>query len=76
MFDTTNCYKDLGLAIVTQAVEDYKLLQEMGLDSYNFFDEGNINKKEIESFFRSEWCNLLLEDMPFTGIDILEYLNK
>lgn len=68
--------KELAFDIVEQAVSDYKLLLESGMDSLNLLDEGCISKAEIESFFHSEWCDILLLNLKVTGEDILYYLNR
>ena len=70
-------YNDLALAIVTRAVYDYKILLFLGVDRYTFKDkEKAITKKELEKFFRSKWCDFLLQNMDFTGLDILTRLNR
>ena len=66
----------LGLAIIEGAIKDYKLLKELGVDKLHFKEGGTISKKEIESFFRSEWCDILLLNLKVTGEDILYYLNR
>lgn len=67
-------YNDLALAIVQQAVEDYKLLQFLGVEKYYFFEDQKTTKTEIEEFFRSPWCDLLLSSVQLTGLDILKRL--
>lgn len=56
-------WNQFGLAIITRAVEDYKVLKLLHRPT-----------KEIEDFFLSEWCNVLLENMSLTGADILRFL--
>lgn len=68
--------RELAFNIVEQAVIDYKLLLKYGVDRLNLLDEGCITKAEIEDFFRSEWCDFLLQNMKLTGEDILRYLNR
>ena len=74
--DFSESVKELAFGIVEQAVSDYKLLLESGVDRLNLLDEGCISKAEIESFFHSEWCDFLLQNMKITGKDILIYLNR
>ena len=74
--NNANNINALGLAIIKRAVKDYKLLKERGVDVLYFKIGGTISKKEIESFFRSEWCDILLSNMKVTGEDILDYLNR
>lgn len=69
-------YRDFMFAIIEEAVEDYKFLKENDLDEIELYDRSRISKREIEKFFRSEWCDLLLASMKFTGEDILRYLNR
>ena len=67
--------RDLMLAIVWQAMEDYRYLKEHGLE---FIDEYGVgaSKYEIEHFFKSEWCDYLLDSIHITGKDILRMLKK
>ena len=53
----------LSFAIITQAIEDYKECMENGRPT-----------DEIEEFFLSEWCDVLLKNMTLTGTDILRFL--
>lgn len=69
-------FKEMAFFIVERAVVDYKLLQELDVNELNLLDEGMISKTEIEEFFRSEWCDFLLQNMNLTGEDILRYLNR
>ena len=71
-----NEYKDLAFEIIIKAIDDYRFLKELGVSKFDFLDEGVISKKEIEDFFRSNWCNFLLSTMDLTGEDILRYLNR
>ena len=69
-------FKEMAFFIVERAVVDYKLLQELDVNELNLLEEGMISKTEIEEFFRSEWCDFLLQNMNLTGEDILRYLNR
>lgn len=69
-------YNDLVLSIIEKAVNDYRLLKEIGAKKIYLLDEGTISKKELEDFFCSDWCDFLLSNMDLTGKDILRYLNR
>lgn len=70
-------YKDLAYAIVEQAVEDYKLLLSEGRGrAFDYKTRSYVYKKEIERFFNSEWCDILLFDFPHSGEDILRELQR
>jgi hypothetical protein len=58
-------YRDLAYAIVEQAVEDYKEARFVGEEA-----------EEIEEFFDSNWCKLLLDDFQFTGHEIIQMLRS
>lgn len=58
-------YQDLALAIVEQAVEDYKECKAAGRYT------GHIAK-----FFKSDWCRILLMNTPYDGNEILEVLES
>lgn len=68
-------FNDLALSIIEMAVEDYKLLKEMGANRL-YTDKCVITKKELEQFFNSKWCDYLLKNMDLTGKDILRHLNR
>lgn len=72
----SNSFKDLAFTIIEKAVNDYKLLKNLGVNRIATEHEGVISKREIERFFHSAWCDFLLLNMNFTGEDILRYLNK
>lgn len=69
-------FDELAFSIVERAVDDYKLLKRLKLEKLDFYDEGSISKRELEKFFRSEWCDFLLGNMRITGKDILRFLNR
>ena len=69
-------FNELACSIINRAVEDYKLLKELNVETIRFCDRSRVSKKELERFFRSEWCDFLLCNMRFTGEDILRYLNR
>ena len=53
-----NPWQDLGLAVVTQAAEDYReVLKKLKRKPTNktYQDE----KRELDEFFNSEWCEIL-----------------
>lgn len=58
-------YRDLAYAIVEQAVEDYKEARFVGEEV-----------EEIEEFFDSKWCELLLDGFQFTGREIINMLRS
>lgn len=58
-------YRDLAFAIVTQAVEDY--IERKSYGGY----VGHLTK-----FFRSNYCDILLADLPITGEDIIRELKR
>ena len=58
-------YQDLAYAVVEQAVEDYKECRRNHRSVY-----------EVVTFFKSEWCNLLLKNTPFNGEEILAVLES
>lgn len=58
-------YDRLRFEIVAQAVEDYKENKTNGDDN-----------TELEMFFRSRWCDCLLQGLTVTGRDILERLER
>lgn len=68
-------FKEIGLAIIEQAVKDYRMLKRKGVSKLVFNTGGIISKSEIENFFHSEWCDFLLQNMKLTGEDILDYLD-
>ena len=69
-------FNELALSIVEKAVHDYKLLKNFNVDEIYIFQEGGVSKCEIEEFFRSEWCDFLLQNIKITGEDILRYLDR
>ena len=48
-------------AIVEQAVLDYRELRRRGVEKHKKKDDGEYSISEIESFFRSKYCTLLLQ---------------
>lgn len=69
-------FNELAFSIIERAVSDYKFLKKYGLKEAVVEDDNKIFKTEIEDFFRSEWCDFLLQNMKLTGEDILRYLNR
>ena len=66
---------DLRTAIIEQAIDDYKRIVKKTGDRYI---TGNrcYNILEIEEFFKSEYCTMLLSDVGITGRDILKELHE
>lgn len=58
-------WNELALAIIEQAVVDYREKREKRHPT-----------NHIERFFKSEWCDFLLQNMDLTGEDILKYLKN
>ena len=58
-------YSGLALAIIWQAAEDYREKKK----------EGRSTAAE-EKFFKSEWCDFLLQNVKITGNDILRRLER
>ena len=61
---------NLRLAILGRAITDYKdILQGKKGDNL-------CNKKELESFFNSEYFNTLYYDVKYSGKDIINIIRK
>jgi hypothetical protein len=60
-------YKGLAIAIIVQAVEDYRFAKEFHMEA---------ELEEVEGFFNSDWCDQLLFNMRLTGRDILAFLER
>lgn len=73
-FGMRECWNNLALAIVQQAVEDWKLLDELGYDEHWIKNEGHISYRELERFFHSDWCDFLLSNTNLTGMKIYKTL--
>jgi hypothetical protein len=56
-------WNELALAIIEQAVADYRERKLMGYPTAH-----------LERFFNGEWCDFLLQNMELSGQDILKYL--
>jgi glycyl-tRNA synthetase alpha subunit len=67
-------YVRLAFAIVTQAVKDYKKEAKRLMKNHSN-KEAYDEILKLESFFRSEWCDFLLQG-KMTGEYILSKLNK
>ena len=48
-------------AIVEQAVLDYRDLRRLGVEEHKKGSDGEYSISELESFFRSKYCKLLLQ---------------
>ena len=70
----------LSFAIITQAVEDWRDLEKRNTaridDSRG--DRGAYSYKDIEKFFLSEWCDVILyaHGIKITGRDIVRMLKN
>lgn len=66
----------LYTAVLTQAIIDYQDLNNRGVVSRKNKKCGDYSKNEIARFFKSDWCDYLLEsiDSNFTGEYILSCL--
>lgn len=61
--------EDLANAIILQAVHDYRHVLKHWVQ--NPANAGNVGrKKNLDRFFRSEWCQIL------TGVDMVEVARK
>lgn len=58
-----HAYEVLVLAILEQAISDYRYLRKRGLST-----------QEVEDFFLSDWCDELTTNLKLDGKAILEYL--
>lgn len=67
---TVDCpYRELAISIVIQAVEDWRLF------IYDPYAQSNrYNFEELRKFFKSQWCEFLLECTSASPIKILEIL--
>lgn len=68
-------YRELAIAIVERAVDDYRNLIKQGKEAIHN-DDMIYGKAEIKSFLLSDYCDRLLEEISFTGSDILKHLDK
>ena len=55
--------QNLALAIVVQAINDYRELEKREVNSVRTRREGTYSKREIEDFFESNWCDTLLGEI-------------
>ena len=69
-----NAYKNLAVAIVEQAINDWKQLEEYNINKMRILGERTISKNELSEFFKSQWCKLLLHDLDLIQDDICKYL--
>ena len=68
-------WMDLRTAIIERAIDDYKIIVKKTGDRY-ITGNGCYNIPEIEKFFKSEYCTMLLSDVGITGRDILKELHE
>lgn len=67
----------LALGILLRAIEDYKLLKKYGYTRMVLRNEGVISIDELEEFFNSRWCDVLLDSISeLNGRDILKMLQE
>lgn len=68
----------LSMAIIMQAIEDYRDLKKKGIESRQTQDEGEYSFAELREFFASDWCRLILKDglgvRSGSGLEILSAL--
>ena len=73
--DTKDCI-NLCHAIITQAVDDYRYLVNRNIESGGNCDVGHFSKSELESFFKSDYCDGIIQDIiglrRMTGMDFLK----
>ena len=67
-------YEDLALAVVQQAVEDYRELSKV--DSYSDNDTSKQEMRDIVDFLNGKWCDRLLYDFPMDGKEIVKVLES
>lgn len=70
-------YENLATAILTQAVQDWRLASEAkytGVCANSSFGSSGVNLEEIEEFFLSQWCEDLLSKTNLNGDWILRKL--
>lgn len=63
-------------AIIERAIDDYKACVIRGGGRGCCIDRGTINIIEVEAFFNSWYCGVLLGNSSTTGPDILKRLRK
>jgi hypothetical protein len=67
----------LALGILLRAIADYKLLKRHGCTRMVIKNEGVISITELEEFFNSRWCDVLLDSISeLNGRDILKMLQE
>ena len=68
----------LASKVFEQAVSDYRELKQKGRAEIKSSYRGNYSIKEIEAFFQSSWCAVLLDLMGIniTGSDIPIIINQ
>lgn len=68
--------KGLCASIIIQAIVDYQELCKKDATVINITEKSHISKNEITKFFRSSWCDTLLESIGgyYTGEQIIEIL--
>lgn len=69
--------KDLIFAIFSQAINDYKNLK-ISSSTKKRENKDNKTSKEIEKFFKGNWCNELLDglNVNMTGKEILHKIKN
>lgn len=58
---------ELAFDIIKRATEDYMILKKSNVDYKRDPKYGEFSIKELEKFFKGDWCNLLLKTV---GIDL------
>lgn len=70
-------YNELALSILMRAIDDYRMLQKFGCKKLIVEDDNVISLKELEEFFNSRWCDVLLSSISeLRGRDILKMLKE
>lgn len=74
-------YHNLAAAIVVKGIEDYKsVLKRCRLQSaerHGYIDpRTRADRKEIEDFFDSPWCDTLLGGMNGSGRDVKNHIRN
>lgn len=75
---TTYSAKELAEAVLVQAIEDWKELEEKGKTYISHKADGSFSLQEIEAFFNSRWCEIILESLriKMSGQDFISMLRK
>lgn len=64
------------MGIIGQAIDDWRMLIDKGITGKNGGLGRDINYIEIRRFFKSAWCDMLLDPTGIEGKEILEMLER